>query len=237
MDSGSKKQELTLGSQSEKAGEEDQEIMTKPQQEAVEAAATSKMQKKLLEKKTSLLSHMDSVRGLSYLDKEGVLASISEDCLVKLWNLKDPIKPEGFEPYFTLRGHTAPLFTICQSNSSAKERLLYTAGAEGQIRVWEVPEPSKIVPYGPSDGKNFCVGIWKAHEEPVWQLCAHPTNVASSFSFRKLIGLYNVRQRRLNHRSVESAVSCAESRKAFQGNSGQASKNIHIQWTQERRTY
>jgi len=131
--------------------------------------------KKLLEKKLSLLSHMDSIRGLTFIEKYGVLASISEDCLVKLWNLKD-MKPEEFEPYYTLRGHTAPLFTICQNKQNSSESLIYTAGAEGHIRVWEIPSPSTIVPYSKTDGKNFCVGIWKAHEEPIWQLLTHPTN-------------------------------------------------------------
>ena len=133
-----------------------------------------------LEKKSALLSHMDSIRGLTYLDKDQLLASVSEDCLVKLWNLKEirqNWQSESIEPFLTLRGHTAPLIAICQSNGTAKERLIYTAGAEGHIRVWDIPDPSKVVPYGPTDGKNYCVGLWKAHEEPVWQLAAHPTNV------------------------------------------------------------
>ncbi len=147
---------------------------------SVREATSSFVQKSLLERRGGLLSHMDSVRALSFLDKEQIMVSVGEDCMVKLWNIKairQNWQNESIEPYYTLRGHTAPLFAMCQSNSAAKERLVYTAGEEGHIRVWDIPDPTKIVPYSPTDGKNYCVGVWKAHDEPVWQLVAHPTNV------------------------------------------------------------
>ena len=133
-----------------------------------------------LEKRVSLLSHMDAIRSLTYIDKEKVLVSASEDCLVKLWNMSDILKKkcDDMEPYYTLRGHAAPIFSICQSNNSSKRSLLYTAGSEGNVRIWELPEPSKIIPYEKIDDKNYQVGFLKAHNEAIWQVIAHPSNVS-----------------------------------------------------------
>ena len=80
---------------------------------------------------------MDVVRGVHFLPE--TLASISEDCTVKLWSLRGIEHQfedtEGnIEPFITLRGHTGPLFAVTGSN-----RLLYTAGSEGIIKVWSVP--------------------------------------------------------------------------------------------------
>jgi WD40 repeat protein len=65
---------------------------------------------------------MDSVRGLQFIEAIDTLASISEDCTIKLWNLKDLEQTytdtEGNpEPYITLRGHTGPLLAITAPKS------------------------------------------------------------------------------------------------------------------------
>jgi len=75
------------------------------------------------------------------------MASISEDCKVKLWsmkNLAEEHKSSGgnVEPYLTLRGHTAPLLSITgpnQTSNPAYNRLIFTAGVEGSIRLWNLP--------------------------------------------------------------------------------------------------
>jgi len=60
---------------------------------------------------------MDGVRGLHFVPGIETMASISEDCMVKLWNLVDLeskyTESEGnIEPYMTLRGHTGPLLSV-----------------------------------------------------------------------------------------------------------------------------
>ena len=62
-------------------------------------------------KRASLHSHMDCVRDLHFVSEHGILATVSEDCNLKLWNLKD-LAEENQEPYITLRGHTGPLFSV-----------------------------------------------------------------------------------------------------------------------------
>ena len=95
---------------------------------------------------------MDIVRGVQFMPNIDAMATISEDCMVKLWNLSDMDRKysEGqgsdnqpMEPYLTLRGHTGPLLcatSVMDTNSNSQNRsLLFTAGIEGCIRVWNVP--------------------------------------------------------------------------------------------------
>jgi len=46
------------------------------------------MGKKVLLPRTSLKSHFDSIRDLHFCANEQFLVSVSEDCLMKLWDVK-----------------------------------------------------------------------------------------------------------------------------------------------------
>lgn len=138
-----------------------------------------------LEEKFELRSHMDIVRGTQFVASADALASISEDCMVKLWNLTELEKkftePDSvLEPYMTLRGHTGPLLCIESISGSRKAQtnssLLFTAGIEGTIRVWNVPKVSEVNSYGDThDGKNYCVEVWQDEsQEAIWGMKYHP---------------------------------------------------------------
>ena len=117
------------------------------------------------------------------------MATISEDCMVKLWNLTDMDQKFAeassndtatMEPYLTLRGHTGPLLCATSitdaSRDSPNKSLLFTAGIEGNIRVWNVPQVSSIQPYGSTmDGKNHCIAVWQDpnEQEAIWDLKYH----------------------------------------------------------------
>lgn len=64
---------------------------------------------------------MDSVRSSHILPDGETLATVSEDCMVKLWSL-DGIESSykksngNIEPYLTLRGHTGPLLAVTGLN-------------------------------------------------------------------------------------------------------------------------
>ncbi len=130
--------------------------------------------------KCVLRSHMDSVRDVQFSCGLNYLVTASEDCMVKLWDIKGLKKngilhPSRIEPCFSYRGHTGPLFAVCVGNGLQKEdHFIYSAGSEGIIRIWGIPsiESSK---YPPTNGKNFCVGVWTSHRDVVWQLVHHPT--------------------------------------------------------------
>ena len=129
--------------------------------------------------------HLDSVRGIQFIGSLDWMASVSEDCTVKLWDVKLMHKnmSDGFgegiqfksDPYFTLRGHTGPLFKI--TGSSINDRIIYTAGNEGIVRIWKVPDLDDVDIFGPEQDKyQFCLGSLNGHNnEPIWDLKHHPS--------------------------------------------------------------
>ena len=129
---------------------------------------------------------MDIVRGVQFLPSSlDTMASISEDCMVKLWNLSEMEKKYSDtdgnpEPFLTLRGHTGPLLAVTGPTENRKgteqENLLFTAGIEGSIKVWNTPAVSDVNQYGSTfDGKNYCIGTWSdAEQEAIWALKYHP---------------------------------------------------------------
>jgi WD40 repeat protein len=129
--------------------------------------------------------HLDSVRGVQFIESLDCMASVSEDCTVKLWDVKLMHKnmEDGFgkgiefkgDPYFTLRGHTGPLFKI--TGSSINDRIIYTAGNEGIVRIWSVPDLEDVDIFGPEQDKyDFCLGLLNGHnQEPIWDLKHHPS--------------------------------------------------------------
>ena len=92
---------------------------------------------------------MDIVRGVQFIPSVEAFATISEDCMVKLWSLQDLEKKYSEadsvpEPYLTLRGHTGPLLAIegvtGNRESTKNEKILFTGGVEGTIHVWNIPQ-------------------------------------------------------------------------------------------------
>jgi len=69
---------------------------------------------------------------------------------VKLWNISNIQKQiessNGFlEPYISLRGHTGAILSVTAPKMQADSdkdisKLLFTAGVDGQIRVWNIPK-------------------------------------------------------------------------------------------------
>jgi len=138
------------------------------------------MSQSFFHEKCLLRSHMDVVRDAQFSCGLNYLVTVSEDCMVKLWDIKalkkNPLPhPVRMEPCFTFRGHTGPLFTACVgSGLQQSDHFLYTAGNEGIIRIWSIPNVESTK-FPITNGKNFCVGLWTSHRDVVWQLVHHPT--------------------------------------------------------------
>ena len=105
--------------------------------------------------------------------------------MVKLWNLTELERkysePDSNpEPYLTLRGHTGPLLAIegvsSSRDQSKNQNIVFTAGVEGSIHVWNIPQISDVNVYGDTkDGENFCVEVWSDESpEAIWSLKYHP---------------------------------------------------------------
>jgi striatin 1/3/4 len=143
----------------------------------------SKANKSIWEESSALRSHFDGIRGVFMSARDPLFCSISEDCMFKAWDLRGILRNDdpthNFEPYYTLREHTGPLFAITgnqqDSLSSYDGNYVYTAGSEGIINGWALPSPDEFDPYKPSDMKNYCIATWNAHNnETVWELVHHP---------------------------------------------------------------
>lgn len=125
------------------------------------------------------------MRGLLFVPEIDTLASVSEDCTLKLWSLKGLDKyyqeTEGNpEPYITIRGHTGPLFSATGPHNTYS-KIIFTAGNEGIIRVFNLPTLSEVNQYGDTyDGKSYCIGQWTdSSGEAFWDIKHHPYSVSS----------------------------------------------------------
>ena len=136
-------------------------------------------------KYAELNSHFDEVRKLSYLENMNCLISVSEDCLIKVWDMNNIMynsQNEDITPYLNLRGHTGPLFCV----EHGKENLIYTGGNEGLIRIWNILPPTEINNYSSNDELiNLNLGYFQNNEENemYWDLKHHPKeNILISLS-------------------------------------------------------
>ena len=102
--------------------------------------------KKQFNPKFTMKGHLDGVRSLAISNDNSILISGSEDCSLKLWDVKDFDKnlaiQTGIEPYITLRDHKGPIFSIASQAILTKSlletcnicnipsNLLFSAGAE-----------------------------------------------------------------------------------------------------------
>jgi WD40 repeat protein len=126
---------------------------------------------KFLTLQTTLRSHFDAVRGLHFLSNDSILASGSEDGMLKLWSL-DTRNPSYFlDPLRTIRAHKSPIFSIT-GGVGPNERLIYTAGEDGDIAVWYIPELTTLKTSN-SYLEDIFVGRWSGHTDCIWSLSHH----------------------------------------------------------------
>lgn len=122
--------------------------------------------------KFDIRAHFDSVRDMIYVNQLNIVASVADDSQVKLWNLKNIQKQfdsdKGqLESFATLRGHKGALTSITGPSLQTADvprnvsKLIFTAGHEGTIRAWNIPEfRGSEEKYPQTNGQNFCVGIF-----------------------------------------------------------------------------
>jgi WD40 repeat protein len=101
--------------------------------------------------KFDIRAHFDSVRDMIYVNQLNIIAHVADDSQIKLWSLKN-IKKQfdsekgQLESFATLRGHKGALTSITGPSlqntdvSRNVSKLIFTAGHEGIIRAWNIPE-------------------------------------------------------------------------------------------------
>ena len=125
-----------------------------------------------------LKSHFDEVRKLVYLDNINSLVSVSEDCVIKVWSMENIMynnQNDDITPYLNLRGHTGPIFCV----THGKDNLIYTAGNENLIRIWNILPSSEINSFHSNDEiTKLNLGYFQENDnekEIYWDLKHHPT--------------------------------------------------------------
>lgn len=93
--------------------------------------------------------------------------------MIKLWNVKNFVSSSvnsQIEPYFCFREHTGPLFAVhgFKSPENASNSIIFTAGSEGIIKCWNIPDSGQIDSYSPTEKHNFYLNSWNCHEEAIW---------------------------------------------------------------------
>lgn len=115
----------------------------------------------------NLVSHLDGVRDIFYSPNTQCLTSVSEDCLIKFWDLSVLEKKGEVEAKISVREHTGPLFTVSGTPSDSENNLVFTGDCEGIIKAWEVPSFKETS----SNYGELIKGSWLVGEETViWQL-------------------------------------------------------------------
>lgn len=143
------------------------------------APATNVKGGKMWQPQFTLRHHLGVVRSVAFHEDEPMLVSASDDCTVKIWNWRTA-GTVGFggklvadvEPIHTLIGHTGPVYSVALSSS--KDRI-FSAGADCDLRVWELPDMSLNDPYA-ERGKaiNFDLAVLKGHTDAIWDVAFHP---------------------------------------------------------------
>ena len=142
-----------------------------------------------------LKSHLDEVRKLEYLENIDSLISVSEDCLIKIWSLKNIMynsQNEEINPYLNLRGHTGPLFCVAKG----KDNIIYTGGNEGLIRIWNILPYNDINSYTNEELNNLNIGYFQNNDENeiYWDLKHHPQeNILISLSSYGKINIWETK--------------------------------------------
>jgi striatin 1/3/4 len=118
--------------------------------------------------RVALRSHLDTVRTMDFHPRDLILATGSEDGLVKIWNLESLANQTGknkeYEPRATLRGHFGAIYSVLVSNVQEK---CFSAGADATIMVWALPAANSEL-YAPHTSQ--LVSRLIGHSDIIWDL-------------------------------------------------------------------
>lgn len=187
-----------------------------------------------------LKNHMDTVRDGAFLTNLDQAVTVSEDCTIKLWDLRNLSRDEteiveeedrhNISSYYTLRGHTGIITKVAADEASNSDgTMFYTAGIEGIIRAWKAPNVDEIDQFGQDCefSTKLCPYIWEAHpNEIIWDLKHHKSEpMILSAGADDLITLWktptqNEIERLLEHESENQRLEDKLFMQSFQLNSG-----------------
>ena len=91
----------------------------------------------------NIRAHFDSVQDIHLVSSHQIIASVSADCQVKLWNINNIHKlyedtSSALQPYFSLRGHIGPVFSVTGPSALTYEQTVKKNFTPGSNNVESV---------------------------------------------------------------------------------------------------
>jgi len=130
--------------------------------------------------------HTDEVNAVKWDPSGSLLASCSDDCTAKVWDVNSDRK----EPMYDFKSHQQEIYTVKWaptgpgSKNPDKKPLLATASFDGSVRLWNV-----------TDGT--CIQVFSRHRDSVYSVAFSPSgNYLASGSLAGQLYIWNVMEGR-----------------------------------------
>lgn len=123
--------------------------------------------------KTTLKSHLDTVRSIDFHSKDLLMASGSDDGSIRLWNLSLLFSKKSqnreYDPSFIYRGHSGPVTCVVVGS---EEKTIYSSSFDGMIKSWAFPDDERKLadPVEPYLLRSTLSG----HGDIVWNIKLQP---------------------------------------------------------------
>eukprot|EP00977_Amphora_coffeiformis_P003162 scaffold586_cov155-Amphora_coffeaeformis.AAC.23 len=130
--------------------------------------------------------HQDEVNGVKWDPSGKLLASCSDDCTAKVWE----VESNRSTPLYDFKSHQQEIYTVKWSptgpgsNFPEKKAILATASFDGSVRLWDV-----------SDGS--CFRIFNRHQDSVYSVAFSPSgDFLASGSLAGQMYIWNIEEGR-----------------------------------------
>jgi transducin (beta)-like 1 len=128
--------------------------------------------------------HQDEVNGVKWDPSGKLLASCSDDCTAKVWD----VESDRTTPLYDFKSHQQEIYTVKWSptgpgsNYPEKKAMLATASFDGSVRLWDV-----------SDGS--CYRIFNRHQDSVYSVAFSPSgDFLASGSLAGQLYIWNIEE-------------------------------------------